>query len=85
VKFPELEPAATVTLPGTVALVLLLDSVTTRPPLGAALLKVTVQADDPGAFTLEGEHERPLGTTGAIKLTVVALLCTFQVAVTVAV
>jgi len=88
VKFPVVAPANTVTLPGTVAFALLLDSATASPPPGAALLNVTVQMEDPGAFTLDGAQERPLrppGITDAVRLTVVALLCPFQVTVTVAV
>jgi hypothetical protein len=49
-------PAGTVTLAGTVALALLLLSATARPPAGATALNVTVQAEDPGAFTVPGEQ-----------------------------
>ncbi len=46
VKVAVVAPTATVTLAGTVAAALLLDSVTTAPPVGAALLKVTVPVDE---------------------------------------
>ena len=42
VKLREVWPAGTVTVPGTCAAVLLVDSVTTAPPDGAAPLNVTV-------------------------------------------
>ena len=49
------EPAATVTLAGTVAtVVLLLDSVTTAPPEGAALVSVTVPCEELLPTTLAG-------------------------------
>lgn len=57
-------PAATVTLPGTVALALLLERVTGKPPADAAPLSVTVQEDEPGAFTLPGEQLMLLNITG---------------------
>lgn len=48
-------PAATVTLPGTVAAaVLLLDSETTAPPAGAPLDNVTVPCDVAPPVTLAG-------------------------------
>ena len=48
-------PAATVTLEGTVATaVLLLDSVTTAPPLGAAALRVTVPVEELPPTTVVG-------------------------------
>ena len=48
-------PAATVTLAGTcAAAVLLLDNVTTAPPVGAAPLRVTVPVDDDPPMTLTG-------------------------------
>ena len=58
-------PAAAVTLGGTVAFALLLDSATVSPPPGAAPLNVTVHADVPGAFTLPGLQLTPDGTTAA--------------------
>jgi hypothetical protein len=45
VKFALDCPAGTVTLAGACAAVLLLESVTTAPPVGAALIKFTVQVD----------------------------------------
>ena len=78
-------PAATVTLPGTVAFPLSLDSATTIPPPPAAPLSVTVHAEEPGAFTLDGLQERLLGTAPAVKFTVVFAVCAFKVAVIVAV
>jgi hypothetical protein len=54
VKPPLVAPAATVTLAGTVTLVLLLDRPTLAPPVGAAALSVTVQEDVPGETTLDG-------------------------------
>ena len=58
-------PEAAVTLLGTIALALLLESVKVRPPLGAAALSVPVQEDVPGAFTLDGLQESPVGITEA--------------------
>ena len=55
VKVALVAPAATVTLAGTVATaVLLLDSVTTAPPLGAAPLRVTVPCEELPPVTLVG-------------------------------
>jgi len=78
-------PANTVTLPGTAAFALLLDSATASPPPGATPLRVTVQTEVPGAFTLAGLQATPLGVTAVTKLTVVFAVCAFKVAVTVAV
>jgi hypothetical protein len=55
-----LVPVLTVTLPGTVTLVLLLDNVTPRG-LEAAPVRVTVQSEVPGAFTNAGEQVKLLG------------------------
>ena len=63
-------PAGTVMLAGTVALALLLLSVTAKPPAGATALSVTVQAEDPGAFTVPGEQLKPLTVTAAFTVTV---------------
>jgi hypothetical protein len=49
-------PAPTVTEAGTVKMVLLSESETLEPPVGAACVKVTVQADVELATTLLGEH-----------------------------
>jgi hypothetical protein len=46
VKFAAVLPDATVTLPGTVAAVLLLLKLTINPPAGAALVSVTVPCED---------------------------------------
>ena len=55
VKVALVAPEATVTLAGTVATaVLLLDSVTTAPPLGAAPLRVTVPCEELPPVTLVG-------------------------------
>ena len=55
VKVPEVAPAATVTLAGTVATdVLLLERVTTAPPVGAGPLRVTVPVEEVPPVTLVG-------------------------------
>jgi hypothetical protein len=67
-------PAGTVTLAGTVAFTLLLLSATAKPPAGATPLSVTVQAEDPGAFTVPGEQLNPLTVTAAFTVTVAVWL-----------
>ena len=62
VNVPDVAPAATVTLEGTVAApVLLLLSVTTAPPVGAGPFSVTVPVDVPGGVTLVGFKLNELG------------------------
>jgi len=59
VKVPLFAPVPMLTLTGTVMLTLLLDNVTLRG-LDAAAVRVTVQSEVPGAFTVAGEQVRPL-------------------------
>ncbi len=54
VKLAVAAPCATVTLPGTVAAMLLLLRVTANPPTGAALVSVTVPCEDVPPATLAG-------------------------------
>lgn len=71
-------------LPGTVTLVLLLDKATLTA-LGVAAVKLTVQVEVPGAFTVAGEHETLLSWGAAARLMVVVWFCPLKLAVTVAV
>ena len=57
-------PAATVTLTGTVADALLLDSVTTAPPEGAAAVSVTVPVEPDPPTTLAGLRARDASVAG---------------------
>jgi hypothetical protein len=63
-------PAVTATLPGTVILTLLLESVTVAPD-GTAAVSVTVQLDVPGAFTVPGEQLKLEGCAVTVNATVV--------------
>jgi hypothetical protein len=84
VNWALLDPAAIVRRAGSDTLALLSESVTATPPAGAAPLSVTVQVDDPGAFTLAGEQVKLLTVAGALRFTDEALVWPFQLAVTVA-
>ena len=66
VNVPVVEPPATVTDAGTVALALLEDNVTNAPPEGAMPLSVTVPADVEPPSTEAGESEMPVSTAGLI-------------------
>ena len=85
VNWALLDPAATVTLPGSVTLALLSASVTAKPPLGAASFSVTVHVEAPGALTLAGVQDRPLRTLAAFRFTDAVAVWPLQLAVTVAV
>ena len=62
VKLALVCPAATVTLAGTVAAALLLDNVTTVPPVGAAAVRVTVPVELVPAVTVLGLRVSAEGT-----------------------
>jgi hypothetical protein len=64
-------PEPTLTLLGTVMLPLLLDKATLAPPEGATAVKVTVQLDVPGAFTVAGEQLRLAGCGVTVRPTIV--------------
>jgi hypothetical protein len=73
VNVADVLPVATVTLVGTVAAdVLLLERVTTAPPLGAALLRVTVPVDGLPPVTLLGfsDTDAAVAVIGAVTLRV---------------
>ena len=76
-------PDETPTLPGTVMFALLLDNVTVDPPAGAADVKVTVQLDVPGAFTVAGEQLRLLGCVVTVSAMVANWFMPFKEPVTV--
>ena len=59
-----IDPAGTVTDDGTVISALLLESVATVPPVGAAWLRVTVQVEEPPVVSDEGLQFRLLIPTG---------------------
>src|SRR5437870_9489749 len=66
VKVALVAPAATVTLEGTLAtVVLLLESATVAPPVGAAPLNVTVPVEEFPPVTLVGLSETELKETDA--------------------
>jgi len=67
-------PGATVTVDGTVADALSLDSETEMPPLGAALLKVTVPVEDVPPVTLVGLRDTDDSATEGVMVSAVVLL-----------
>jgi hypothetical protein len=74
-----------VTLLATVTFALPLVSDTTEPPAGAAEVIVTVQTEDPGAFTVPGEQFKllRLTTVGCTNASVAVWLTALSVAVTI--
>ena len=72
-------PALTVTLDGTVTAARLLDRLTAAPPVGAVLVRVTVQLDVPPLAIVEGEQPNELTSTGALSVNVVVFDTLFAV------
>ena len=68
VKVAVVCPALTVALDGTVTAARLLDNATAAPPVGAALVNVTVQVDVPPLAIVEGEQPKELTSTGALTV-----------------
>ena len=69
----EVAPLATVTEEGLVRYELLSESVTTAPPLGAPLFKVTVQVVVSPPSKLDGLHPTDDSVTGPNTVTVAVL------------
>jgi hypothetical protein len=74
VKVAVVLPAATVTVAGTIAAVLLLDRATETPPLGAALLKVTVPVELAPPVTVAGFRETDESAVDAVIVRPAVLL-----------
>ena len=84
VKVAVVAAAATVTEAGTVRSALVLESETAEPPVGAALVNVTVQVLAALEFRLVGLQLRAETRTGAARLIVAVFDWPASVAVTVA-
>ena len=67
-KLPVVDPAATVTEAGTVTAVLLLATLTAKPPLAAAALNVTVQLSVPAPVNDPLVQLSPLNTGTPVPL-----------------
>lgn len=59
------EPSGTVTLAGTLAAALLLDSATVNPPAGATAVRPTIPCEDEPPTTVVGFTDTPLSEAGA--------------------
>jgi hypothetical protein len=75
VKVAVVAPAATVTLAGTVADALLLDKLTAVPPVGAALLRVTVPVEEAPPVTVVGLKLTDESVTAGGLMVSVAFCC----------
>src|SRR5467141_1764480 len=78
VKVALVAPAETVTLEGTLAAPLLLESRTCAPPAGAGLLSVTVPVEDcTPPITLVGfsVSEETVGRGGGVTVRVIVVVC----------
>jgi hypothetical protein len=80
----EVAAAATVTDAGTVSIALLFDTLTIAPPVGAALLRLTVQVLEALGPRLLGLQPSAVTDTGATRLTLALAELPLYVAVTVA-
>ena len=85
VKVALVDPVPTVTLDGTVTFAFPLVNDTTRPPVGAARVRLTVHVDVPGAFTVAGLQLNPLSCATGDTVTVAVLFTPLRLAVTVTV
>jgi len=65
VKMAEEFPAATLTLAGNEALTELVANLTTKPPVGAAPVRVTVPVDEEPSVTLVGLRLTAISVTGS--------------------
>jgi hypothetical protein len=75
VKVALVNPAATVTVGGTCTAVLLLDRLTTAPPLGATPLKNTLPVEEYPPVTVVGLKLNPLTVGGfTVRVAVCELL-----------
>jgi len=85
VKLADVEPGATVTLPGTLNASTLRNSDTVAPPAPAAAVRLTVQAELPPGERLVCEHPTELTRTCAGRDSDVVCELPFKLAVTTAV
>ena len=83
-KVAAVAPAATLTEAGVVSAVMLSETATLAPPVGAALVNVTVQVLEALGPRLLGVHAREDTRTGATRLTLALAELPFWVAVMVA-